>query len=138
MKAVNRIIEINQQAKLMLSTANSFRIVELDQISYLKGWGCCTEIYLTNNKKIVSTSRVVVYEELLLAYPFFKINKATFVNLNQVESYNYKKKTIQLKNNQEVEVSRRKQKDFVNAIYELTIRVVEIKQNKRVEKALNL
>jgi two-component system, LytTR family, response regulator len=105
----------------MLSTANSFRIVELDQIAYLKGWGSYTEIHLTNNKEIVATTALNIYEELLENYHFHKINKATLVNLNQVESYNHKNKIIQLKSTQELEISRRKYKDFVNEIYQQTV-----------------
>lgn len=121
MKIINRIIEINGEPKLMLSTANSFRIVELDQIAYLKGWGSYTEIHLTNNKEIVATTGINIYEELLENYHFYKINKATLVNLNHIENYNHTKKTIKLKSTQELEVSRRKYKDFVNEIYERTI-----------------
>jgi len=119
-KIINRIIQFNQQEKLLLSTGNSFRIVEIEDIHHLQSWGSYTKIYLTNNKKIVTTTGLTVYEELLANNHFFRINKSSLVNLNQVENYNHKKKTIQLKNNQEIEVARRKYKDFVNAIYERT------------------
>ena len=120
MKIVNRIIQFNQEPKLMLSTGNSFRMVEIEDINHLKGYGSYTEFYLTNNKKIVTTTGLTVYEELLANNHFFRVNKSSLVNLNQVENYNHKKKTIQLKSKEEIEVSRRKQKDFVNAIYERT------------------
>jgi two-component system LytT family response regulator len=120
MKAVNRIITIGKQDKLMLSVANSFRLVELEDINHLESWGSYTKIYLTNNKKIVTATGLTVYEELLGNRSFFRVNKSSLVNLNQIESYSHKKKTVKLKNNRELEVSRRKQKPFVNAIYERT------------------
>ncbi len=138
MKAVNRIITIGKQDKLMLSVANSFRLVELEDINHLESWGGYTKIYLMNNKKIVTTTGITVYEELLANNSFFRVNKSSLVNLNQLESYDHKKRTIKLKNNRELEVSRRKQKPFVKAIYELTTRIAKIKQNKTVEKTLNL
>jgi len=138
MKIVNRIIQFNQQEKLLLSTGNSFRIVEIESISHLQSWGSYTEIYLTNNKKIVTTTGLTIYEELLTNNHFFRVNKSSLVNLNQVENYNHKKRIIQLKSKAEIEVARRKQKDFVNAVFERTTRIATTKQNKRVEKALNL
>lgn len=105
----------------MLSTGNSFKMVEIENINHLRSWGNYTEIHLINNKKIVTTTPITVYEELLANNYFFRVSKSSLVNLNQVESYNHKKRAILLKNTQEIEVARRKQKDFINAIYVRTI-----------------
>lgn len=133
MKLTTNIIHIDKQDKLLLVVGNSFRIVAFEDINYLQSWGSYTQIYLSNNKKIVSTMGITFYEELLVEYHFFKINKSTLINLNEIESYNHKKKSIKLQNTQELEVSRRKQKEFVKAVYELTIRV-SVPKIETVEK----
>jgi len=132
-KLTTNIIHIDKQDKLLLVVGNSFRIVAFEDINYLQSWGSYTQIYLSNNKKIVSTMGITFYEELLVEYHFFKINKSTLINLNEIESYNHKKKSIKLQNTQELEVSRRKQKEFVKAVYELTIRV-SVPKIETVEK----
>lgn len=121
MKITSNIIEINQPPKLMLTTGSSFRILELDQITYLKTWGNYTEIYLTNNKKIVLSNSIATYEEHLTQYHFYRIHKTNLVNLNHIEQYNHKTKKIKLKNGEELEVARRKYKDLINEFYQRTI-----------------
>lgn len=105
----------------MLTTGGSFRIVELEQIAYLKTWGSYTEIYLTNNKKIVSSNSIITYEEHLIKHHFCRIHKTNLVNLNHIEQYNHKTKKVKLKNGEEIEVSRRKYKDFMNELYQRTV-----------------
>ena len=105
----------------MLTTGGSFRILELEQITHLKTWGSYTEIYLSNNKKIVLSNSIATYEEHLTKNHFYRIHKTHLVNLNHIEQYNHKTKKVRLKNGEELEVARRKYKDFVNEIYQRTI-----------------
>lgn len=121
MKTTGNIIQINQAPKLMLTIGGSFRIVELEQITHLKTWGNYTEIYLTNKNKIVLSNPINTYEEHLIKHHFYRIHKTNLVNLNHIEQYNHKTKKIKLKNGEELEVARRKYKDFVNEFYQRTI-----------------
>ena len=104
----------------MLTTGGSFRMLELEQITYLKTWGSYTEVYLANQKKIVLSNSITTYEEDLTKHHFHRIHKTTLVNLNHIEQYNHKTKKIRLKSGEELEVARRKYKDFVNTIHERT------------------
>lgn len=121
MKTTGNIIQINQAPKLMLTIGGSFRIVELEQITHLKTWGNYTEIHLTNKNKIVLSNPINTYEEHLTKHHFYRIHKTNLVNLNHIEQYNHKTKKIKLKNGEELEVARRKYKDFVNEFYQRTI-----------------
>ena len=121
MQITSNIIQFNQEPKLMLVTGCSFRILELDQIAHLKTWGSYTEIYLTNNKKIVLSNSITTYEEHLIKHHFYRIHKTSLVNLNYIEQYSHKTKKVTLKNGEEIEVARRKYKDFMNEFYQRII-----------------
>ena len=130
MRVSIRIITIDNEDKLMLSVGNSFRLVDLCQIHHLQSDGSYTEIYLLDGTTLVDTRPMCAYEQLLKQYHFYRVNKSMIINLNKVESYNHAKKTIKLKSGQQVEVARRRCRDFVEAVHKRTTLILPVSSVK--------
>jgi two-component system LytT family response regulator len=74
-------------------------------------------VYLTNNKKIVATKNLKEYEDLLQQHRFFRIHHTYLVNLKHVAKYiKGEGGSVILSNQKELEVSRRKKQEFLNAL----------------------
>ena len=103
--------------KIAIPSQSSIDLINVDDILYCEASANNTLVYLTNNKKIVATKNLKEYEDLLTSHRFFRIHHAYLVNLKHVAKYiKGEGGSVILSNQKELEVSRRKKQEFLNAL----------------------
>jgi two-component system LytT family response regulator len=73
--------------KLILRTSDKIYLTQVTDIIRCESDMNYSTFYLTNNKKILVSSSIKVYDEMLKDAGFFRIHKSHLVNLAFVESY---------------------------------------------------
>jgi two-component system LytT family response regulator len=103
--------------KIAIPSLTSIDLINVDDILYCEACSNNTLVYLTNNKKIVATKNLKEYEDLLQQHRFFRIHHTYLVNLKHVAKYiKGEGGSVILSNQKELEVSRRKKQEFLNAL----------------------
>lgn len=74
-------------SKITLNTAESFHIVQIEQIVYCQADKNYTTFYLTNQAPIVVSKNLREYEELLPSSQFIRSHQSYLVNLKHVVRY---------------------------------------------------
>lgn len=103
-----------QQKKLVVHTKTKTEYVLFNDIIYLQGDGNYTIIQLANNKIHVAKT-LKDYEEILCNSdsPFMRVHKTYIVNTNFILNVSHgENNTILLKNNSNLEISRRKKQEL--------------------------
>jgi two-component system, LytTR family, response regulator len=100
--------------KLTVPTPEGFLLLNISDILYCQASGNYTELYLSDNKKIISSYTLGHYDEILTNHNFFRVHRSFLVNIEHIKMY---KKgaggTIIMKNGHEIEVSRRNKDAFL-------------------------
>lgn len=103
--------------RISLHKTGKVRIVDLDQICFIRARRNYSEVITTDNQRLVSSKSLSNYEQLLGPYPnFIRVNKSHLINVRYIESYS-KGTTcyIAMKNTEEeLEVSRRKKRQILH------------------------
>jgi two-component system, LytTR family, response regulator len=87
------------------------------EILYLISEGNYTSIFLENKQKIVSSRNLGDYETLLDNLHFFRIHHSTIINLSQIREYlKGEGGSVILSDGTELDVSKRKKKEFLDMI----------------------
>lgn len=89
-KVINYSMIINT-TKFIIQSNRKHYIIKCEEIKYLKGDGMYTEIYLKNNKHIVSKN-IKYYDNILSKFHFIRIHKTYMVNTNRIKHLNLTKK----------------------------------------------
>ncbi|MBS1636894.1 MAG: response regulator [Bacteroidetes bacterium] len=81
------VLSVNAN-KIAIPTSNGIKLINTEQIVYLKADNTYTEIYLDTNEKIVVSRTLKNFEDVLMSFPhFFRSNKSYIVNYNLVSEY---------------------------------------------------
>lgn len=100
--------------KITLPQQDGFQVLNVADILYCKADDNYTEIFLENQKILVSKT-LKYFEEALSAYTFARIHKSYLVNVNEVQQYKRGKGgSVVLSNGQEIMVSASKKKDLLS------------------------
>lgn len=90
--------------------------ISTNDIKYIKGDGNYSNIQVASGKKMVSAFTLNVFTKTLAAEKnFFSPNKGILINLNHLECIEIKNgsKYVKMKDGQELPISRRKTKSFM-------------------------
>jgi two-component system LytT family response regulator len=112
-----------QENKIMINTNEGAVFIKSCDIIKLESESNYTIIFLENNKKIIASKTLSVFEEILEPLNFMRIHRSFVVNLTKVKNIesdngNY---SVKLTDGTLVEISRRKKKDFFDKISYQTI-----------------
>jgi two-component system LytT family response regulator len=93
---------------LTVHLANSqYRIVQIDDIIYVKAEGALSKFHLRGNEVITAFRNLGKYRTLLeLDHNFFSVSHNTTLNLDYLDFYNHKSKQIFLKGGIQINASR--------------------------------
>ena len=83
-----------QQRKIKFNIYNGFIMVSPTDIVYCEAEKNYCNIYLSNGKKEFITSQLGFIEKKLVESSFVKISRSTIINLDYLENYNRKTKTV--------------------------------------------
>ena len=93
---LQRLTDYVNQAKLKLNTLYGFVMVSPKDIVYSQAEGAYCRIFLTNGKEELLSMHLKLLEEKLPSQTFLRINRSTTINLDYLESFNRKTKTVTL------------------------------------------
>lgn len=93
---------------------NSYDII-YDQIKYIQADGSYSTIYSADGKNIFTSKKLGDYNDLLSA-DFFRIHHSIIVNMNFVDRIDRKSMSVILKDETKLPLSRRRKKDFKEAL----------------------
>jgi two-component system, LytTR family, response regulator len=103
--------------KIPVPTLRGLQFVHIKDILYLSSEGNYTQIYLQNKGQIVSSKSIGDYEAILESLHFFRIHHSTIINLSQIREYlKGEGGSVILTNGTELDVSKRKKKEFLELI----------------------
>ena len=74
--------------KIKLCSSNSHILIDPNDITFCKAMGSYTEIFLLNGRKEVANNNLGRVEASLKNYHFFRIQRSTLVNLDQIANVN--------------------------------------------------
>ncbi len=77
--------KLDQNVRISFAGINNIEVFTIADILYCKAENNYTTIF-SRNKKATASKTLMHYEEQLLAYGFFRVNRSHLVNLNYVDS----------------------------------------------------
>ena len=107
---------INGEAlqKIMLPTMEGFEIVSIHSILYCEAVDNFTRFFFENSQPLLICRTLKYFEEILRSHRFFRIHRSYVINPNYVIRYSKGKGGyVTMKNNQELEISANKKKEFL-------------------------
>ena len=107
-----------QENKIMINTNEGAIFIKVGDIIKLESESNYTIIYLENNKKIIASKTLSIFEEMLEALNFMRVHRSFVINLTKVKNIEYDNGNYSVKMSDKsiVEISRRKKKDFFEKI----------------------
>jgi two-component system, LytTR family, response regulator len=103
--------------KIPIPSVRGIYFLPVKDILYLTSEGNYTTIFLENKQKIVSSRNLGDYEIILENLPFFRIHHSTLINLGHIREYlRGEGGSVLLTDGTELDVSKRKKKEFLEAI----------------------
>ncbi|MCP1382529.1 LytR/AlgR family response regulator transcription factor [Runella salmonicolor] len=103
--------------KIPVPSLRGISFLPIKEILYLVSEGNYTTIYLDNKQKIVSSRNLGDYEALLENLQFFRIHHSTLINLAHIREYlRGEGGSVLLTDGTELDVSKRKKKEFLEVI----------------------
>ena len=103
--------------KIAISSIDFIELIDNDDILYFEAKGNYTDVYLINNKKITASKTLKEFDDLLSDKFFFRIHHGYLVNIKHISKYiKGEGGYVLMKNNEELEVSRRKKADFIQML----------------------
>ena len=106
-------LKTDKPTKIAISSATSKEYIEVDQIMRLEACGSYTDLYLTDNRKVVASRKIKEFEGLLLDHNFLRVHNSHVINLKEVTRYKKQEGGwIELSDGAEVPLARRKKSVF--------------------------
>jgi len=111
-----------QDQKIGIAMSDKIVFINFRDIIYCEASGAYTHVFLTDGQKLVSSKALGEFETQLGPNKFFRIHHHYLINLNQVKEFQRNDGGyVVMRNNNELEVSQRKRKDFLEAIQHVVI-----------------
>lgn len=105
------------EKKVAINSANKIDFIQIKDIICLKAESSYTEIFLLNDKKIIASKPLKFYASIFEdEATFFRLDRTYLINTNYIKSYLKDKDTVELENGIELQVARRRKKEFLELI----------------------
>jgi two-component system, LytTR family, response regulator len=114
--AVTTLREKKVPEKIVLRSRNFVQVVAVKEITYLQGEYGCTTVFLHDGKKLVTTSYLKEYEEILSDTTFLRTHQSYLVNKLYIDRYHKNDSIIYLKDATEIPMSSRR-KEMVDQYF---------------------
>ena len=103
--------------KIALPTTDGYSFVELNHIIFCQASRSYTYFHLQGDQKILVSRPLKSFEDLLLPYRFFRINRSYIINLKYIEKYSRTHQgEVTLSNGEILSVSEQKRAAFLSHI----------------------
>ncbi len=99
--------------KITIPEQFGFRVVNVQEVMYLKAESNYTTLYFAAGNEIVATRSLGEFEKILNNPAFYRIHKSTIINLNYLSGYSsYEGNYAEMANGEMLTIARRKMNDF--------------------------
>lgn len=88
--------------KIVLQTAETIFVVKMEDIIYLQAEGSYTRFFTTSHGVLTITKKLIDFEFLETAGPFFRTHRSYIVNLNHIKKVDKKEFILVMNNDAEV------------------------------------
>jgi two-component system LytT family response regulator len=78
---------INKQTKIAINSTSGIFMVELNSIIFLQSDGPYTTIYSSAGENIVSSKNLMVYDNLLAPFGFFRVHRSYLISISKIVQY---------------------------------------------------
>lgn len=114
---LGNIKQENKNKRIAIADGDGLVFLEINDIIRCHSEGSYTTIYLREGKKIVVSKPIGEYEDLFNEENFFRVHRSHLININHIKKYmRGEGGYILMSDGAEVEVSRRKKNEFVDAM----------------------
>lgn len=105
--------ELNGQ-KIVISSSNRLDMVNTNDIIYIRSEGSYSNVFIENNKSLMSSKPLKIFEKSIGKKQFFRVNKSIVINLNKISHYrkDIGYGQIVMISGEEFELSRRRKPEF--------------------------
>lgn len=114
---LSKLLELDERnSQIIIPTANYNKIVvNIADITYFEADGQTTIVHIQDKPPLIAFRILGHFKKMLMEeHPFFLIHNSLLLNVEQVQSFNYAKLSITLKNGEKLTTSRRLGRDFKN------------------------
>ncbi|HYG40673.1 MAG TPA: LytTR family DNA-binding domain-containing protein [Cytophagales bacterium] len=109
-----------ENKRLTVKTSECYHIISVNEIIRCEAEGNYTRFFLQNGNKILVSTTLKEYEELLEQYQFFRTHQSHLINLKEISRFEKKDGgTIIMKDKSKVPVSTRKKERLLEVIENL-------------------
>lgn len=113
----NSIAENKQNKKIIIHTSDSFFVVNVDDIIRCESANNYTEFILKDEKKILVSRSLKIYEAILAEQGFVRIHRSHLINLKYITRFEKKEGgSVFLVDEVRLPVSQRKRQELINLI----------------------
>jgi len=110
-------IDSKKSKKIAIKSANKIDFIDIDEIICCEADTNYSKIYLNNGNKIISSHSLKYFENFFDNHSiFFRVSRFSIINFNYVKTYLKDKESVELKNGVEINIARRKKKDFLQLL----------------------
>lgn len=107
----------DNENKIGIAMADKIVFINISDIIYCEASSAYTNVFLKDDKKMVASKPLGDFEVLLSNHRFFRIHHSYLINLNRIKEFQrHDGGFVTMENNKQLEVSRRKRQEFLNAI----------------------
>ncbi|MCO6499804.1 MAG: response regulator transcription factor [Vicingus serpentipes] len=114
---LNNIKEEETNKRITITSASRMDFVNLNEVVCCRANGSYTEVLLLNNKKIMASKPLKHFDTMFTDSPnFIRVSKSHIISLKHVTSYKKDTDVIVLEDGIEVDLSRRRKKEFLKML----------------------
>ena len=107
----------DNENKIGIAMADKIVFISIADIIYCEANSSYTYVYLKDGGKMVASKPLGDFEVLLMNHRFFRIHHSYLINLNRIKEFQrHDGGYVIMENNMQLEVSRRKHNEFLDAI----------------------
>lgn len=130
-KTIAKNISVNSQIDVLLSNiksngkskriaikgADRLDFIEVEDIIYCMSGSSYTNIVLKNGRKVIATKPLKYFDAMLsVDFNFFRVSRVHLINPIYIRSYKKEKESVELESGIEIEISRRRKKEFLEIL----------------------
>jgi two-component system LytT family response regulator len=106
----------NQFDKLVVSTFDTYHIINPSDILYCQADGAYTRFFLLNGDSHFASNNLGHYQDTLAPQTFYRIHKSNIVNLNHIKKYDKQNRQITLTTGTTLDVADREKKALLDKL----------------------
>ena len=110
------------ETKIGIGMSDKIVFIHIPDILYCEAQGAYTNVFLKDGRKMMASKSLGDFESQLAGHKFFRIHHHFLINLNHVSEFQRQDGGyVIMENKQQLDVSQRKRKEFLDAIQDILI-----------------